>query len=126
MYINDINFIKKVIEKWNVDDEYLPTSLEINLNNNEKKIIDFVYGLAFVSSKGEASEIEISLIKKSINFIKNEKNIVDSKGTLIVHDDEIKSINLYVCTRNEYFSRKRVSAFGEYKWPLKIEGKTNN
>lgn len=126
MYINDINFIKKVIEKWNVNDEYLPTSLEINLNNNEKKIIDFVYGLAFVSSEGEASEIEISLIIKSIIFINNEENIVDSEGTLIVHDDEIKSINLYVCTRNEYFSRKRISTFGEYKWPLKIEGKTNN
>lgn len=123
MYINDINFIKKVIKKWNVDSEYLPTSLEINLKNNKQKIVDFIYGLAFISSRGEASEFENSLIKKSITFIEDKKNIVNFNGTLFVYDDEITSINLYVCTRDEYFSRKRISTFGEYKWPLNTHGK---
>lgn len=126
MYINDINIIRKVIEKWNVTDEYLPTSLEINLNNNEKKIVDFIYGLAFISSKGDPSEFDISLMSKCVIFINNDDNIIDSNGTLFVNDNEIKSINLFVCTRNEYFSRKRVLAFGEYRWPLNTNDKSNN
>lgn len=126
MYINDINVIKKVIKKWDVTDDYLPTSLEINLNNNDKKIIDFIYGLAFISSKGEASEFDISLMTKCLIYINNVENTVDSNGTLFVNDDEIKSINLFVCTRNEYFSRKRISTFGEYRWPLNMNGRSNN
>lgn len=111
MIISESNFIYEVIKKWNVNPNYLPSTLKINYKNEEIKY-DFIYKMSFKKISNE-EEVEDRILKKILDLITNDENVVNCNGELIVKDKKINSIVLYVYKKEDYFSRKKSSAIKE-------------
>lgn len=126
MYIASREIIKKIIDKWNITKEYLPSTIQIYLKNKDLKIVNLIVDISTSVFSDSNDEDDNKFLEKVIKFINDPDSAINSEGLLIVNDDEIKSIELYVYSVKDYYSSSILSVFGEYKWPINIDKKSNS